>query len=79
MNTLDILTNIFKGAFSFPYYPIAYAYCIFRVIKRFKKTSVDIVSFNPEFEFIGLAIIAPVFAPIDIILTIISKFKNEKQ
>jgi hypothetical protein len=77
MTATEIFTAIFKGAYSFPYYPIAYAYCIFRVIKRFKKTSVDVVAYNPEWEIMGLSIISPLFAPIDVILTIISKFKKD--
>lgn len=59
-------------------YILSVIYCIWRMVKRYKKSSLDgITGYSPGLDLIVALILAPILAPIDIIVTVIQKLRSK--
>ena len=72
------MENILKILYWPPLYAVALAYCVWRIIKRYNRTSLDgVVGTGPATETLAYAICPVFFAIIDLVVTFIKYIKNK--
>ncbi len=58
---------------------VSIAYCIYKLSKRYKKSSLDgITGYQPGLDLLAIIVIGPILAIADIVVDIYRYFKNKK-
>lgn len=61
-------------------YVASVIYCMWRIIKRYGHYSHDgVIGPTPGLDILVVVVLAPIYAVVDIVVTIINFFRNEKK
>jgi len=59
---------------------VSIAYCIYRLSKRYKKSSLDgITGYQPGLDMLAVLVMAPVLMIVDMIVNLYRHFRDEKK
>jgi allophanate hydrolase subunit 1 len=63
----------------FVYHIVAVAYCMWRILKRYKKSSLDgVIGTSPGLDTLAVVFLAPLLMPLDLLITL-AGLKKKKE
>lgn len=70
--------ELIKEAYSFPFYPICFAYCVWKIQRKLGKSSLDgVVGANPAAETYMALALAPILGPVDALVSAFVYLRNK--